>query len=55
MQVFTIGFTKKSAAQFFELLKGASIEQLVDVRLNNVSQLRAFHKPHACSESRAVV
>ena len=43
-QVFTIGFTKKSAAQFFELLKGASIEQLVDVRLNNVSQLAGFSK-----------
>ncbi len=44
MQVYTIGFTKKTAAQFFELLKSNSIEQLIDVRLNNVSQLAGFSK-----------
>lgn len=44
MQVYTIGFTKKSAAQFFELLRTARIELLVDVRLNNVSQLAGFSK-----------
>ncbi|MBS1989910.1 MAG: DUF488 domain-containing protein [Cyanobacteria bacterium SZAS LIN-3] len=44
MEVFTIGFTKKSAEQFFELLKSVSIEQLVDIRLNNVSQLAGFSK-----------
>jgi len=44
MQIYTIGFTKKTAAQFFGLLKDAGIKQLVDVRLNNVSQLAGFSK-----------
>src|SRR5580698_6341158 len=44
MEVFTIGFTKKSAAQFFGLLKLHGIKRLVDVRLNNVSQLAGFTK-----------
>lgn len=44
MEIYTIGFTKKTAAQFFSALKTASIEQLVDVRLNNVSQLAGFAK-----------
>jgi uncharacterized protein (DUF488 family) len=44
MEIYTIGFTKKTAAQFFESLKLASIEQLLDVRLNNVSQLAGFSK-----------
>jgi uncharacterized protein (DUF488 family) len=44
MEIYTIGFTKKTAAQFFGTLKNASIEQLVDVRLNNVSQLAGFAK-----------
>jgi uncharacterized protein (DUF488 family) len=44
MEIYTIGFTKKTAAQFFELLKRVSIEQLLDVRLNNVSQLAGFSK-----------
>jgi uncharacterized protein (DUF488 family) len=44
MEVFTIGFTKKNAAQFFGLLRGNKIKRLVDVRLNNVSQLAGFTK-----------
>jgi uncharacterized protein (DUF488 family) len=44
VEIFTIGFTKKSAAQFFGTLREADIEQLVDVRLNNVSQLAGFTK-----------
>ncbi len=44
MEIYTVGFTKKTAAQFFETLKRASIQQLVDVRLNNVSQLAGFSK-----------
>lgn len=44
MEIYTIGFTKKSAAQFFGILRSANIEQLVDVRLNNVSQLAGFTK-----------
>jgi uncharacterized protein (DUF488 family) len=44
MEVYTIGFTQKSAAQFFEALKSAGIKRLIDVRLNNSSQLAAFSK-----------
>lgn len=44
MEIYTIGFTKKTAAQFFETLKRASIQQLIDIRLNNVSQLAGFSK-----------
>jgi uncharacterized protein (DUF488 family) len=44
MEIYTIGFTKKTAAQFFEILKRASIQQLIDIRLNNVSQLAGFSK-----------
>ena len=44
MEIYTIGFTKKSARVFFELLKAATIRRLIDVRLNNVSQLAGFTK-----------
>jgi uncharacterized protein (DUF488 family) len=44
MKIFTIGFTKKSAETFFTRLKNAGVRQLVDVRLNNVSQLAGFTK-----------
>lgn len=44
MKMFTIGFTKKSAAQFFGSLRKAGVRRLVDVRLNNVSQLAGFTK-----------
>src|SRR5580704_19123095 len=44
MELFTIGFTKKSAEQFFGILKKNGIKRLVDVRLNNVSQLAGFTK-----------
>jgi uncharacterized protein (DUF488 family) len=42
--MFTIGFTKKSAKRFFELLRASGAKRLVDVRLNNVSQLAGFAK-----------
>jgi uncharacterized protein (DUF488 family) len=44
MTLFTIGFTKKSARQFFETLKASGAKRVVDVRLNNVSQLAGFAK-----------
>jgi uncharacterized protein (DUF488 family) len=44
MRLFTIGFTKKSAEQFFSLLANSGARTLVDVRLNNVSQLAGFTK-----------
>jgi uncharacterized protein (DUF488 family) len=44
MRLYTIGFTKKSASQFFETLRAAGVARVVDVRLNNVSQLAGFAK-----------
>src|SRR5262245_54733432 len=44
MKVFTIGFTKKTAQQFFETIQNSGAKRLVDVRLNNVSQLAGFAK-----------
>src|SRR5438105_8508892 len=44
MEIYTIGFTKKTAEQFFTLLKNAKIACLMDVRLNNVAQLAGFAK-----------
>jgi uncharacterized protein (DUF488 family) len=44
MNIYTIGFTKKSAERFFGLLRGSGASALVDVRLNNVSQLAGFAK-----------
>lgn len=44
MEIHTIGFTKKNAAEFFDALRGAGIGRLIDVRLNNTSQLAGFAK-----------
>ena len=44
MKIFTIGFTKKSAHEFFELLRTSGTKRIIDVRLNNVSQLAGFAK-----------
>lgn len=42
--IFTIGFTHKSAAEFFSSLEKAGVKRVIDIRLNNVSQLAAFAK-----------
>jgi uncharacterized protein (DUF488 family) len=44
MKIFTIGFTKKSARLFFGLIRDSGAKRVVDVRLNNVSQLAGFTK-----------
>jgi uncharacterized protein (DUF488 family) len=44
MKLFTIGFTKTSAEGFFSRLSHAHVQKLIDVRLNNVSQLAGFAK-----------
>lgn len=44
MKIYTIGFTKKSAETFFGLLREAQVRTLIDVRLNNISQLAGFAK-----------
>lgn len=42
--IYTMGFTKKSARQFFELIRAHEIDLLIDIRLNNKSQLAGFTK-----------
>ena len=42
--LYTIGFAKKDARTFFELLRSANVRKVIDVRLNNVSQLAGFTK-----------
>ncbi len=43
-KIYTIGFTKKTAEVFFELLKNNEINAILDIRLNNTSQLAGFSK-----------
>ena len=42
--LFTIGFTKKSAEHFFNLLRNNGVKQLADIRISNSSQLAGFAK-----------
>jgi uncharacterized protein (DUF488 family) len=44
MRLYTIGFTRKSAEAFFTSIRRAGVKRIVDVRLNNVSQLAGFSK-----------
>jgi len=44
IQLFTIGFTHKSAEQFFNLLRRNAVTTLVDTRINTTSQLSGFAK-----------
>ncbi len=44
MKLHTIGFTQRTAEEFFETLKRAGIDRLIDVRLNNISQLAGYSK-----------
>jgi len=42
MNIFTIGFSQKSAEEFFTLLTKNNVTKLIDIRLNNKSQLAGF-------------
>lgn len=44
MKIYTIGFTKKNAQTFFGFIRKEEISTLIDVRLNNISQLAGFAK-----------
>jgi len=44
MTVYTIGFTQKSLRQFIGLLREASVDGVVDIRLSNTSQLAGYAK-----------
>ena len=42
--LYTIGFTQKSAEQFFNLLRTSGVKKVIDVRLENTGQLAGFSK-----------
>lgn len=44
MKLYTIGFTKSTAESFFSRIRNAGVKRVVDVRLNNISQLAGFAK-----------
>ncbi len=44
MDLYTIGFTKKSAEEFFELLLNNKVKKVIDIRRRNNSQLAGFAK-----------
>lgn len=44
IKLYTIGFTKKNAKQFFGLIQNSGVKKVLDTRLNNVSQLAGFTK-----------
>ena len=44
LRVATIGFSKKPAQRFFKLLIDSGAKRVIDVRLNNASQLAGFAK-----------
>jgi len=44
MKIYTIGFTKKTLEDFITRLEKSNIQRIVDIRLNNSSQLAGFAK-----------
>lgn len=44
IELFTIGFTGKTAKKFFDLLETNKVNKIVDTRVNNASQLSGFAK-----------
>ena len=44
IELYTIGFTGKSAEKFFSLLQSSQVKKILDTRINNVSQLAGFAK-----------
>jgi uncharacterized protein (DUF488 family) len=44
LTIYTIGFTKKTAEKFFEMLHSTGAKHLLDIRLSNNSQLTGFTK-----------
>jgi uncharacterized protein (DUF488 family) len=44
MKIYTIGYTKKTAEEFFGALEQHGVQRVVDVRLKNTSQLAGFTK-----------
>jgi uncharacterized protein (DUF488 family) len=46
MKIYTIGFTKKTLEDFITRLKKSNVQRIIDIRLNDSSQLSGFAKSH---------
>ena len=44
MKLYTIGYSKKSAEEFFDLLRDNNVKRVVDIRRHNTNQLAGFTK-----------
>lgn len=44
MKLFTIGYSKKTAEEFFDILRDNGVKQVVDIRRHNSNQLAGFTK-----------
>ncbi|WP_269508671.1 DUF488 domain-containing protein [Corynebacterium faecium] len=44
MQLYTIGYSKKTAKEFFNILRDNGVKQIVDIRRHNTNQLAGFTK-----------
>ncbi len=44
IRLYTIGFTRKSAERFFQLLEQNQVKKIIDTRVSNNSQLSGFAK-----------
>jgi uncharacterized protein (DUF488 family) len=44
LKIYTIGFTKKTLEEFITRLTKARVQRVIDIRLNNTSQLSGFAK-----------
>ena len=54
IDLYTIGFTQKKAREFFGKLQSAGVKRVLDVRLNNVSQLSGFAKRSDASAASTI-
>lgn len=43
-KIYTIGFTKETLKDFIRRLEKAGVQRIIDIRLNNLSQLSGFAK-----------
>ncbi|CAB0567126.1 DUF488 family protein [Corynebacterium diphtheriae] len=44
MQIYTLGFSHKSAEEFFDILRESGVRRVVDIRRSNTNQLAGFTK-----------
>ena len=44
MRIYTLGFSHKSAEEFFDMLRESGVRRVVDIRRSNTNQLAGFTK-----------